>query len=224
MLKTRAAIVAIVMLAPLGISTPAQAAKDCSKLPVPTANQALVAEIQLRLSATGRSLYPNGDPGPATKAMTRRWEKANGVKNPDGRFSPAELKKLRAQTSGTFSFRVDKSEQKMYVGYQNKRATYVNVSTASGRQYTRRDGSTARSVTPTGNFRIYRTEQGWYTSKSLDGCLYSPRFFTGGIAVHGSMSVPYRRPSSAGCVRVTPESMAGLSRVMEIGDSVIVNP
>jgi len=38
------------------------------------------------------------------------------------------------------------------------------------------------------------------------GVLYRPRFFVGGVAVHGAPSVP-NYPASHGCVRVTNQAM-----------------
>lgn len=62
---------------------------------------------------------------------------------------------------------------------------------------------TSETPTPTGTFRMFRSESGWHTSRL--GRLYNPQYFVGGYAVHGSMSVP-AEPASHGCVRIPMHS------------------
>ncbi|MDP1807564.1 MAG: L,D-transpeptidase family protein, partial [Acidimicrobiales bacterium] len=62
---------------------------------------------------------------------------------------------------------------------------------------------TSGTPTPTGTFRMFRSESGWHTSRL--GRLYNPQYFVGGYAVHGSMSVP-AEPASHGCVRIPMHS------------------
>lgn len=59
---------------------------------------------------------------------------------------------------------------------------------------------TADTPTPTGDYRIYRFDPGWHTSRL--GRLYNAEYFVGGYAIHGSLSVP-NYPASHGCVRLT---------------------
>ncbi|MEY2475469.1 MAG: hypothetical protein QOG87_784 [Actinomycetota bacterium] len=75
----------------------------------------------------------------------------------------------------------------------------LDVSTGSGKRYCV-DGSCATAVTPGGSFRVTRRISGWRTSRL--GRLYNPLYFNGGIAIHGSGSVP-AYPASHGCVRIT---------------------
>jgi peptidoglycan hydrolase-like protein with peptidoglycan-binding domain len=75
----------------------------------------------------------------------------------------------------------------------------LDVSTGSGKRYCV-DGSCATAVTPGGSFRVTRRINGWRTSRL--GRLYNPLYFNGGIAIHGSGSVP-AYPASHGCVRIT---------------------
>lgn len=60
-------------------------------------------------------------------------------------------------------------------------------------------GSGEHVLTPTGDFRTGRRAYGWETSPL--GQLYNPVYFYGGIAFHGSLSVP-DYPASHGCVRL----------------------
>jgi peptidoglycan hydrolase-like protein with peptidoglycan-binding domain len=75
----------------------------------------------------------------------------------------------------------------------------LDVSTGSGKRYCV-DGACATAVTPGGSFRVTRRIHGWRTSRL--GRLYNPLYFNGGIAIHGSGSVP-AYPASHGCVRIT---------------------
>jgi hypothetical protein len=59
-------------------------------------------------------------------------------------------------------------------------------------------------VTPGGSYGFYRQGRGWETGPL--GSLYNPVYFNGGIAVHGSRSVP-AQPASHGCIRI-PMSVA----------------
>ena len=64
------------------------------------------------------------------------------------------------------------------------------------------DASSGASATPTprGRYSIFRQVNG-YRHAPL-GTLYRPKYFNGGIALHGSSSVP-TYPASHGCVRLT---------------------
>jgi peptidoglycan hydrolase-like protein with peptidoglycan-binding domain len=74
------------------------------------------------------------------------------------------------------------------------------ISSGNGELFTNSFGNLVRAVTPTGNYKTYRRASGWYTSYL--GQMYNPWFFNGGIALHGSNSVP-AGPASHGCVRMT---------------------
>ena len=60
-------------------------------------------------------------------------------------------------------------------------------------------------TTPSGNFHITRQLSGWHESTKYAGAMmYRPKYFLGGIALHGSYTdslvLPY--PASHGCVRM----------------------
>jgi lipoprotein-anchoring transpeptidase ErfK/SrfK len=97
----------------------------------------------------------------------------------------------------------------------------LNTSTGSGAHYTAPDGHTGDAVTPTGTFRVLRQVDGWRTAPL--GRLYRPKYFQGGVAVHGYASVP-AYPASHGCVRVSLPAMDMLwgAGQMPIGRRVTV--
>jgi lipoprotein-anchoring transpeptidase ErfK/SrfK len=106
---------------------------------------------------------------------------------------------------------VDKSRQLLFL-VQDGITTYVmNASTGDDRAYEEPDGNTpgvmikGTAVTPVGSFKIDRERpDGWWIGDL--GQIYRPKYFVGGVAIHGSMSVP-AYPASHGCVRVTVKAM-----------------
>lgn len=113
-------------------------------------------------------------------------------------------------TEGTLA-EVDKSRQLLFL-VQDGITTYVmNASTGDDRAYEEPDANTpgvminGTAVTPVGSFKIDRERpDGWWIGDL--GQIYRPKYFSGGVAIHGSMSVP-AYPSSHGCVRVTTKAM-----------------
>ena len=85
----------------------------------------------------------------------------------------------------------------------------IEISLARQVLFLYRDGSlyrilpvssgTSKTPTPTGEYRIYRQDPGWTTSRL--GRLHNAQYFVGGYALHGSLSVP-AAPASHGCVRI----------------------
>ncbi|MGH9285842.1 MAG: L,D-transpeptidase family protein, partial [Acidimicrobiales bacterium] len=74
----------------------------------------------------------------------------------------------------------------------------INSSTGTNRRYCV-DGQCATAVTPGGSFKVVRRIKGKRVSRL--GTLWNPLYFNGGIAIHGSPSVP-ANPASHGCVRI----------------------
>jgi lipoprotein-anchoring transpeptidase ErfK/SrfK len=85
------------------------------------------------------------------------------------------------------------------------------------------DVSTGRraGTTPVGNFAVNREIDG--LRRAPLGLLYRPKYFRGGVALHGFTSVP-SRPASHGCVRVTYSAMDHLwgPGIAPLGTPVLV--
>lgn len=81
------------------------------------------------------------------------------------------------------------------------------------------EGRCRRAVTPGGSFSFYRQGRGWETGPL--GSLYNPVYFNGGIAVHGSRSVP-AQPASHGCVRIPMGAAEWFPGAVHIGMPVHV--
>lgn len=94
----------------------------------------------------------------------------------------------------------------------------LSVSTGSGKRYCV-DGECAKAVTPGGSFKITRKLNGVRVSRL--GQLYNPLYFNGGIAIHGSGSVP-AGPASHGCVRIPMTASKWFHDTVAVGTPVYV--
>ena len=93
---------------------------------------------------------------------------------------------------------IDVGRQVLFLFQDDTLWKIIPVSTGSGQRYCV-DGECARALTPAGSYRVFQRQRGWQTSRL--GRLYNPLYFNGGIAMHGSLSVP-AYPASHGCVRL----------------------
>lgn len=113
-------------------------------------------------------------------------------------------------TNGTLA-EVDKQRQLLFIIQEGKTVAILNASTGDDREYEEPDanspGVVIRGValTPEGTFSINRERpDGWWIGDL--GQIYRPKYFIGGVAIHGSTSVP-AYPASHGCVRVSVAAM-----------------
>ena len=151
-------------------------------------------------------------------------QKAAGLGR-DGVFGPATSRALQngvrpqSRTGGT-GIEIDKARQLLLVVRGGKVTMILNTSTGSGQQYTSR-GATHVATTPAGSFSTFRSVN--HLDKGPLGDLWRPRYFNGGIAVHGAGSVP-GYPASHGCARVSNPAMDMIwaNNIMPIGGRVTV--
>lgn len=95
----------------------------------------------------------------------------------------------------------------------------THVSSGNRERFCTRRGGCRRAVTPAGDYRFSWRWQGWRESDL--GLLYNPVYFHGGIAVHGSPSVP-THPASHGCVRIPMHIAEYFPTLVERDDPVHV--
>lgn len=143
-----------------------------------------------------------------------------------GRLTKAELQALRDAgrplplEGGPPHVEIDIRRQVLFVvGEEGTVVKILPVSTGNeGRYYDQ--GKWRRAHTPRGRFTIQRKIDGW--RRSSLGLLYYPCYFSGGVAIHGSLSVP-AYPASHGCVRIPMFAAEGLSQMAPVGTAVIVH-
>ena len=105
---------------------------------------------------------------------------------------------------------VDKVRQLLFLIRGGRTIWTFNTSTGNNQTYTETNQKTGGSITdvaitPEGEFKVFHEyTDGW--EKGQLGELYRPKYFKGGVAVHGSNSVP-NFPASHGCVRLTTTAM-----------------
>ena len=168
---------------------------------------------------------PDGAYGELTQQAVVALQKAAGLPR-DGVFGPRSAAALArgiqpsARTSSGHVVEINLARQLLLLVTNGHVDTVLNTSTGSGASYTV-DGSTHIAVTPTGSYRIFRQVDG--SDRSPLGVLWRPKYFNGGIAIHGYPDVP-PYPASHGCVRVSNAAINWIwaANLAPIGTSVLV--
>lgn len=129
----------------------------------------------------------------------------DGVVGDETRSAADEGVVPKAHSSSGKVLEIDVDRQLVLAVEDGKVVKVINASSGNGSTYEAK-GSTYTAYTPRGSFAVYREENRMYSSSLELGDMWRPKFFTGGIAVHGSSSVP-AFPASHGCVRVSNSAM-----------------
>ena len=176
------------------------------------------ARIQLRLFQLGFWLSAaDGQYGLTTKQAVMAFEKYMGLEA-DGKVDQATAEALttiterpRARANAGTLVEVDKGKQVLFFVIDGRTEWILNTSTGNGKEYTEEDKNTPGemisgvSLTPSGLHKVNRERpDGWWEGDL--GEIYRPKYFVGGVAVHGSNSIP-AYPASHGCVRVSVPAM-----------------
>jgi peptidoglycan hydrolase-like protein with peptidoglycan-binding domain len=164
-----------------------------------------VAALQKRLADLGFWMSStDGSYGDTTQQAVLAFQKAAGLER-DGVAGPQTMKALQAgvtvaaHSTAGHVIEVDKARQLVLIVNNGKIADIFNTSTGSGQAY-QYAGQTNIAVTPSGQFTIFRQVDG--DDPGPLGDLWRPKYFNGGIALHGAASVP-GYPASHGCARLS---------------------
>jgi lipoprotein-anchoring transpeptidase ErfK/SrfK len=134
-----------------------------------------------------------------------------------------------AETAEGTLAEVDKQRQLLFIVQEGKTEAVLNASTGDDREYEEPDANSPGviirgvALTPEGIFSIDRERpDGWWIGDL--GQIYRPKYFIGGVAIHGSTSVP-AYPASHGCVRVSVAAMDMIwdKNLLPRGTTVIVH-
>ena len=190
-------------------SSPSPTAKPKPKRLKAGAKGARVTALQQRLTDLG---YWNGKAdgtfGGQTQQAVYALQKAAGLTR-DGVVGPKTEKALdrgvRPQARSTKGRVVEISlkRQLLMLVDDGTVSQVFNTSTGSMENY-QQNGATFLADTPSGKFRVSRQIDGWRHAPL--GLLWRPKYFNGGIAVHGANSVP-PYPASHGCARLSISAM-----------------
>jgi lipoprotein-anchoring transpeptidase ErfK/SrfK len=93
------------------------------------------------------------------------------------------------------------------------------VSTGNDRSYTVK-GVRDVAYTPRGRCTVYRKIAGERVAPL--GSIFYPNYLVGGIAIHGSASIP-PKPASHGCIRIPMWACKAVSKMMPVGTVVLIH-
>lgn len=168
-----------------------------------------VSALQQRLTELG---YWNGKADGSFGSLTQQavfaLQKAAGLGR-DGVVGPKTQKALeqgvrpKARSTSGHVIEISLKRQLLMVVDDGTVSQVFNTSTGSMEHY-QQNGETYLADTPSGKFRVSRQIDGWRDAPL--GLLWRPKYFNGGIAVHGSHSVP-PYPASHGCARLSIAAM-----------------
>lgn len=173
-----------------------------------------VVHLQQRLNAVGYWCGAadgvfGGQTQQAVFALQKAWSLTrDGVVGPNTWARVASNARRPARYGAGHRIEIDKARQLALVVWGSTVRYTLNTSTGAnkpfyawGRWY---DGRT-----PSGKFTVYSHVNGWQTGAL--GSLYKPYYFNGGIALHGSSSVPTYN-ASHGCCRLSVSAQDMLIR------------
>jgi lipoprotein-anchoring transpeptidase ErfK/SrfK len=193
-------------------------AADPPVVGVGTRDGAETARAQQRLLELGFWLgAADGDYGLTTKQAVMAFQKYYGLTTDGvlGDDTAAVMTSITERPHGRADagtlVEIDKGLQLLMFVVNGKTEWILNTSSGSEIPYEEPDKNTpgefqrGDSVTRNGLHDVYRERpEGWWEGDL--GEIYRPKYFTGGIAVHGSNHVP-DYPASHGCVRVSVPAM-----------------
>ncbi|WP_236717924.1 L,D-transpeptidase family protein [Actinoplanes sp. TFC3] len=168
-----------------------------------------VVALQKRLAELG---YWNGKAdgtfGGQTTQAVYALQKAAGLSR-DGVVGPKTEKALdqgvrpKARSRSGYVIEISKKRQLLMLVKDGEVTQAFNTSTGSYERY-EQEGATHVAATPSGKFTVSRQIDGWRNAPL--GLLWRPKYFNGGIAVHGANSVP-PYAASHGCARLSIAAM-----------------
>jgi peptidoglycan hydrolase-like protein with peptidoglycan-binding domain len=119
---------------------------------------------------------------------------------------------------GSDRVEIDIPRQVLFLYKANTLQKVLTISSGNNQRFCS-EGYCRKAVTPGGSFGIYRQGRGW--EYGALGGLYNPAYFNGGIAIHGSKSVP-GSPASHGCIRIPMAAAEWFPGQVSIGMAVHV--
>jgi lipoprotein-anchoring transpeptidase ErfK/SrfK len=207
----------------IGCLQPIAASVPDSKLRVKTPD---VLEVETMLSGLGYWILKiDGKADPSTRHAITAFQKVEGKKR-TGVLTPAGMETLRfARTpaarfqTGGLHIEVDLTRQVLFIVDETGAVSHIlPVSSGNEAKYFD-EGKWQIAHTPRGHFRIERKIDG--VRKAPLGNLYYPNYFYGGVAIHGSNSIPVY-PASHGCVRIPRFADRAFSKLVKVGTEVFV--
>lgn len=175
------------------------------------------ASAQLRLTQLGFwAGEGDGEYGFATTQAVMAFQKYMGL-DPSGKLDQDTAnwltvfpERAHGQADDGTLVEVDKTKQLLFIIEDGKTIWAFNTSTGSEIAYSATNRNTGETetgdaVTPNGLWKTNRERpNGWWEGDLGD--IYRPKYFRGGVAIHGMTRVP-NTPVSHGCVRLSTMAM-----------------
>lgn len=181
-------------------------------------------EAERRLFELGYWTGPiDGLLDPGTRSALIAFQKWEG-RPVTGKLTRAALEAIRtsdapkARDAGYAHVEVDIDRQVLLIVNDDDSVRVLPVSTGSGKPF--RDlGQMSVAYTPRGRFVVYDKTFGWEDGRL--GSVYYANYISGGVAIHGYLSVP-AQPASHGCIRIPMFAAREVSKLLPVGTIVLV--
>jgi len=160
---------------------------------------------------------------PATRSALIAFQKWEG-RPVTGQLTLEELEALgtsalpKARELGYAHVEVDLDRQVLLLVNEEGAVRVLPVSTGNGKPFID-EGQNSVAYTPRGRFIVYDKTAGW--EKGYLGSMYYSNYISGGVAIHGSPSVP-TQPASHGCIRIPMFAAREISKLLPLGTIVLV--
>jgi len=141
-----------------------------------------------------------------------------------GKLTMEELEALRnaaapkARDPGYAHFEVDIDRQVLLIVDEQGSVRVLPVSTGSDKEFMDQ-GQMSVAYTPRGRFVVYDKTYGWENGDL--GSVYYANYISGGVAIHGYLTVP-TQPASHGCIRIPMFAARAVSKLLPVGTIVLV--
>jgi N-acetylmuramoyl-L-alanine amidase len=181
-------------------------------------------EVERRLSSLGYWITKvDGAADASTSHAIMAFQKVEGRKR-TGTMRAADIASLRSAKTpeaknpkGPAHIEIDLTRQVLFFVDDSGIVTRIlPVSTGNEKKF-KDEGQWKVAHTPRGTFAIGLKIAG--TKESSLGSLYNPNYFLGGLAIHGSNSIP-PYPASHGCVRIPRFADRAFFKMTKLGMNV----
>jgi cell wall hydrolase len=185
---------------------------------------AQVKEAERRLAELGYWTGPiDGRFDDGTRAALIAFQKWEG-REITGKLTNAELEAIRngsgprPRDTGYEHVEVDVDRQVLMLVKDDDSVRVLPVSTGNDKEFMD-EGQMSVAYTPRGRFVVYDKTYGWENGQL--GSVYYANYISGGVAIHGYLSVP-NQPASHGCIRIPMFAAREVSELLPNGTIVLV--
>jgi hypothetical protein len=160
---------------------------------------------------------------PATRSALIAFQKWEG-RPVTGKLTLEDLDAIRSATppkprdAGYAHVEVDVDRQVLLIVNDDNSVRVLHTSTGSGKPFMDQ-GQMSVAYTPRGRFVVYDKTFGW--EDGVLGSVYYANYISGGVAIHGYLSVP-TQPASHGCIRIPMFAAREVSKLLPVGTIVLV--